>query len=185
MGTNKAFLEIDGQRLIDRTVGIFRQLFAEIIIVTNAPLSYLDQNVTLVADVFQNKGALGGLHTGLFFASHNQAFVCACDMPFLNGAFIEFMIRQADNYDIVVPDAGDGLQPLHGIYGKRCLPVMENLLTKNKLKIINIYKGLKTLVIQESLIEPFDLDKKMFLNVNTYEDLQKIRPTAEVAPCRG
>ena len=30
MGFNKAFLKIDGERLIDRTIKIFRELFSEI-----------------------------------------------------------------------------------------------------------------------------------------------------------
>jgi len=39
MGTNKAFLEIDGVRLIDRTLDLYRRFFEDIIIVTNDPLT--------------------------------------------------------------------------------------------------------------------------------------------------
>lgn len=174
MGTNKAFLEIDGIRLINRTVSIFRRIFDEIIIVTNSPLSYLDQKVTLVTDIYKNKGALGGLYAGLFFAAHQHAFVCACDMPFLDSAFIEYMVKKLDNYDIIVPDAGDGLQPLHAIYGKECLPIIKNFFNHDKLKITDLYKGLQTLIIQEDIINTFDPQKRMFININTYEQLQRV-----------
>src|SRR3989304_1657036 len=125
-GTHKAFLEINGVRLIDRTIAIFQGIFEEIIVVTNSPLSYLDQNVTIVTDVLENKGPLGGLYTGLFFASSQRAFFCACDMPFLDGHFIKYMIEHYADYDVVVPYSGDGLQPLHAIYSKKCLPATLN-----------------------------------------------------------
>ena len=44
MGTNKAFLKVGGERLIDRTTRIFKQIFDEVILVTNSPLDYLDHD---------------------------------------------------------------------------------------------------------------------------------------------
>lgn len=174
IGTNKAFLVVHGTRIIDRTVGIFKDIFAEVIIVTNEPLAYLDQNVTIVTDILPDKGALGGLYTGLFFASHNRVFVCACDMPFIDKKFIEYMISQGGSYDVVSPDAGDGLQPMHAIYDKKCLPEMKSLLDQGKLKITALYKTGRTFTIRGDIIDTFDSGKKMFLNVNTYDDLQRI-----------
>ena len=40
MGTNKAFLKLDGILLIERIKAVLNELFPEIIIVTNDPLSY-------------------------------------------------------------------------------------------------------------------------------------------------
>ena len=176
IGTNKAFLVVNGTRIIDRTVGILKSIFAEVIIVSNDPLAYLDQNVTIVTDILPDKGALGGLYTGLFYACHDRAFVCACDMPFINGKFIEYLISQVGSYDIVTPDAGDGLQPMHAVYDKKCLPTIKNLLDQGKLKITDVYKSVKTLTIRGDIISSFDPEKKMFLNVNTFEDLQRISP---------
>ena len=176
IGTNKAFLEINGARLIDLIITIFQGIFEEIIVVTNSPLSYLDQNVTIVTDILENKGALGGLYTGLFFASSQRAFVCACDMPFLDGHFIEYMIEHCADYDVVVPYSGDGLQPLHAIYGKKCLPAMLNHLLHDRLKIIDLYKGLKILTIKEDIIGSFEMGRKMFQNINTHADLKHILP---------
>jgi len=176
IGTNKAFLVVNGTRIIDRTVGIFKGIFQEVILVTNDPLAYLDQNVTIVTDIIPDKGAMGGLYTGLFFASHRRAFVCACDMPLINGKFIEYMISQVGCYDIVAPDAGDGVQPMHAIYDKKFLPEMKSLLEQDKLKISCLYKSGRTLTIRGDIITSFDREKRMFLNVNTFEDLQRISP---------
>jgi molybdopterin-guanine dinucleotide biosynthesis protein A len=174
MGTDKAFLEIEGKRLIDRITLMFRDIFREVILVTNTPLDYLDQDCIIASDIFKNKGALGGIYTGLFYASFDHAFISACDMPFLNRSFIEHMIECVDKYDIVVPEAPDGLQPLHAIYSKRCLSPIKKLMDADNLKITDFYKGLKTMVIREEDIKTFDQKGRMFMNVNTREDLEQI-----------
>ena len=76
MGTNKAFLEIDGSRLIDKTINIYRKIFSEIIIVTNDPLSYIEfTDAAIVTDIYKGKGPLGGIYTGLFYSKNNYAFI--------------------------------------------------------------------------------------------------------------
>ena len=175
MGTDKAFLEIDNERLIDRIVRIFREIFQEVILVTNSPLAYLDQDVEIVTDIFKDKGALGGIYTGLFYASYGHAFVSACDMPFLSRAFIEYMMERIGSYcDIMVPDPADGLQPLHAIYAKSCLPSIKKVITTDKLKITGFYRGLKIFRISEDIIKSFDPEGRMFFNVNSREDLKLI-----------
>ncbi len=171
MGANKAFLTRDGERLIDRTVKIFKDLFREVILVTNDPLEYLDLDVQIVTDIYKKKKALGGIYTGLFYTSCDHAFVTACDMPFLNERFIAYMMEQIRDDDIIVPQTADGLQPLHAIYSRRCLPAIKNLLLQDKLKVTGFYKGLKSLYIPEEIIKTYDPEFRMFLNINTPEDV--------------
>lgn len=175
MGANKAFVVMDGERLIDRTLKIFKALFREVIVVTNAPLDYLDLDVTLVTDIYPGKKALGGIYTGLFYATCPNAFVAACDMPYLNPRFIACMMEQAPAYDIVVPQTPEGLEPLHAIYAKSCLPGMKRLISQDRLKVTGFYKGLKCLTIPEAIQKTFDPDMRMFMNVNTREDLDRLK----------
>jgi molybdopterin-guanine dinucleotide biosynthesis protein A len=175
MGVNKAFVVMDGKRLIDRTLEIFRGLFEEVIVVTNSPLDYLDLDVTIVTDIYPGKKALGGVYTGLFYASCSHAFVAACDMPYLNPRFIACMMEQAPAFDIVVPQTPEGLEPLHAIYAKSCLPGMKRLINQDRLKVSGFYKGLKCFSIPESIQKTFDPDMRMFINVNTREDLARLQ----------
>ena len=174
MGSNKAFLKVGGERLIDRTTGIFKQIFDEIILVTNSPLDYLDHDGVIATDIIKDKGALGGIYTGIFFASSEHAFISACDMPFLNISFIKHMAECAHGYDIVVPRSADGLQPLHAVYSKKCLPLMKKLIDRNQLKITGFFRGLKTLEITEDAINSFDPEGRMFINVNTRGDFEQL-----------
>jgi molybdopterin-guanine dinucleotide biosynthesis protein A len=173
MGTNKAFLKINGVRLIDNILGIYREIFNEVIIVTNDPLAYIEfTNVVIVTDIYQEKGALGGIYTGLFYASDKYSFVTACDMPSLNKDFILYMIGQTGKHDIIVPQSSDGVQPLHAIYSQNCLPAIKRLLVADKLKITGFYKEMRLLKITEEKIKQFNQDGLLFLNINTLEDLK-------------
>ena len=174
MGENKAFLPVNGERAIDRTVRLFRAIFQEVIIVTSSPSDYLDQDAVIVTDILPGKGALGGIYTGLFYAREEYAFIAACDIPFLNRAFLEYMISQTAEYDIIVPAPPDGLQPLHAIYARRCLPVIRGLLERDRLKITGFYPGHRLLTLSPEVIRSFDPEGRMFLNVNTPEDLRNL-----------
>jgi molybdopterin-guanine dinucleotide biosynthesis protein A len=165
---------MNGERLIDRTVRLFRTVFQEVIIVTTSPQDYLDQDATIVTDILPGKGALGGIYTGLFYAREEQAFIAACDMPFLNRAFLEHMISRTAGYDIIVPATPDGLQPLHAVYARRCLPVIRGLIERDRLKITGFYPGYRLLTLSPEVIRSFDPEGRMFLNVNTPEDLRNL-----------
>jgi len=183
MGTNKAFLDFDGARLIERTNGVLNDLFSEIIIVTNDPLSYTHfSSALIVTDIYKNKGALGGIYTGLFFASEKHAFVTACDMPFVNKDLIAYLAGRADDYDIVVPQSPGGLQPLHAVYSKKCMAPIKKNLEADKLKVTGFYKGLRVLTVTEEILQPFNQDGQTFLNINTPREIEQLHPQQTKLP---
>jgi len=175
MGKNKAFLKVNGERIIDRTRNLFLELFDDVLLVTNSLPDYLDLNLRMVADLYAGKGALGGVYTGLFHASHSHAFVAACDMPFLNKDLIRHLIDLSPGYDIVIPKTQDGLQPLHAIYSQKCLPFMEELIQQDNLKIIDFFHRVKKREVPTEEILPLDPNLTSFLNVNTPEELARIK----------
>ncbi len=173
MGENKAFIRVGGERIIDRTIQIFRDLFDEIVLVTNDPLVYLEFDLKIVTDIVKGKGALGGIYTGLFHASCPHAFVCPCDMPFLNADFIRHMQGRAKGCDVVVPVEPEGFQPLHAIYSRRCMPAIKNCIDEDRLKITGFYKKARVLEIPHEVAAAFDPEGKMFFNINTPDDLEE------------
>src|SRR3972149_11959699 len=175
MGKNKAFLEVNGERIIDRTKTLFLEIFDEVLLVTNSLPDYLDLNLRMVVDLFPGKGALGGIHTGLFHASNSHAFVAACDMPFLNKSLIKHLADLSPGYDIVIPKTQDGLQPLHAIYSRKCLPFMEDLIREDNLKIIDFFHRVQKREVLTEEILPLDPMLTSFLNVNTPEDLARVK----------
>ncbi|RJP55812.1 MAG: molybdenum cofactor guanylyltransferase [Deltaproteobacteria bacterium] len=182
MGRNKAFLEINGQRMIDRIADIFEDTFEEVILVTNSLIEYLHLDLRIVTDLIPNKGALGGIYTGLFYASFQHIFVTACDMPFLNKGFIDYMLSKVGNFDAVVPLSSDGLQPLHAIYSKRCIRHIDALLELDDLKITGFYPKVRVREISLQEILSFDPKSSLFFNINTPDDMEKVRGETMIHP---
>ena len=179
MGRDKAFIEIDGIPIIQRIYDIFQKIFTEIIIVTNQKEFYSGFKAKIVSDLIINNGALGGLYTGLFFSSNPYSFCVACDMPFLKESMIQYLIKQANEYDVIVPRTEDGLQPLHAVYSKNCLESIKNIIGMGKYKIIDFYPLVKTKIIEESEFISLDINlnlmRESFVNINTPGELNFLK----------
>lgn len=175
MGKNKAFIEIDGVPIIQRICNLFKTLFSEILIVTNeAELFQAFEEARIHTDLIPDQGVLGGLYTGIFYASYPYAFCVACDMPFLRGPLIRYLIGKIENYEVVVPKTRDGLQPLHAIYSKNCLGPIKKIMEQGKLKVIDVYPMVRVNVVREDEFLSLDPTRESFLNVNTPEELRLI-----------
>jgi len=181
IGLNKAFLEIGGKRIIDRTVEIYKKIFDEILIITNTleDYQYLTESVILgeaknlklkiYTDLIPHRGSLGGIYTGLYYSKSDYAFFSACDMPFLNERVIRHIIKGAKDYDIIVPYFKHRLHPLHAVYSKKCLPLIKVMVGKNRLKIKDLFlkcKVKRVMDIPQTKLPPFS-------NINTKENYKQ------------
>jgi molybdopterin-guanine dinucleotide biosynthesis protein A len=175
MGENKAFIEIDGIPIINRIHTLFKELFQEIIIVTNQEELFLNLEARIFDDIILDRGVLAGLYTGLFFSSHLYSFCVACDMPFLNESVIKYLIQKADHFDVIVPKTKDGLQPLHAIYSKNCLEPIKRTIEQRKYKIIDFFPRVKIKMVEEYEFYSLDPTMQSFINVNTPEELRLIK----------
>jgi molybdopterin-guanine dinucleotide biosynthesis protein A len=175
MGENKAFIEIDGVPIIQRIHDLFKTLFSEILIVTNEVELFQDFGARIHRDLIPGQGALGGLYTGIYYASLPHAFCVACDMPFLKSSVIRCLMEKIKDYDVVVPRTEDGLQPLHAIYSKNCLVPIRKIMEQKHFKIIDIYPMVKVNIVTEDEFRHLDPARESFLNVNTPEELGLIK----------
>ena len=174
MGENKAFIEIEGAPIIQRIYTLFKELFHEVIIVTNQIELFKKFDSKIYSDLLPNKGALGGLYTGLFFSNFHYSFCVACDMPFLNKSLVQYLIKRIGDEDVIVPRTKDGLQPLHAIYSKNCLDPIKEIIEQGKFKIIDIYHRVQVNIIEEADFISLDPFRESFINVNTPKELLSI-----------
>jgi molybdopterin-guanine dinucleotide biosynthesis protein A len=182
MRRHKLFLEAGGVPLFERVYWVLNRIFTDIIVVANTPEWFQSYDVRVIPDVLPGRGALGGLYTGLKYASSDPSFCFAADMPFLNARLIRYMIEKRDEGDVIIPRTSDGLQPLHAIYSKKCLKPMENLLSRGNLKIIDFFMEVTVIYISEGEILNYDPMLLSFLNVNTKEDLRRAENLLTSAP---
>ena len=171
-GQDKAFLEIEGQPIIERLIGKLKLLVNKIIVVTNSPEKYSGFDCLLVKDDLPGLGPLMGIYSGLKFSSEMYNFICACDMPFLNPGLAKYMIEQRENYDVLVADVEGKLHPLFGIYSKNCIPVIEELLKQNILNVRSLFPKVKSRFIKKEELKKFDPELLSLVNINTREELR-------------
>jgi molybdopterin-guanine dinucleotide biosynthesis protein A len=172
MNSNKSFLKINGQTLIEIAINTIRPIFKEnIIIITNDQKLYRHLNVRLESDLIQGKGPLGGIYTGLMVSPSFYNFFLPCDMPFVNKEAIQYIIDEEDGHDVIVPVINGYIEPLYGIYSKNCLEPIKRCLQKNRLKAKCFYDEMHVKTIPEEIFRKIDPDLKMFININTPKEL--------------
>jgi molybdopterin-guanine dinucleotide biosynthesis protein A len=174
MKKNKAFLELEGKPLVERTLTILQAVFTEVLISSNKPELYADYKVPVILDEILERGPLEGLYQGLKAATYDEVFVVACDIPFLRVDLIRFLATWMPEYDVVVPQLKSGLHPLHAYYHRRCLPMMKNNLEAGRLKIIDLYPNWSVRYVDEAELQAFSDLNKVLCNVNTPEDWSAI-----------
>lgn len=174
MEKDKAFLEVDGRRIIDRSLEILGGLFDHVFIVTNVPARYASLGIRLVGDLLPGCGALGGLFTALHFSPTEYLFVVACDMPLLNPDVIRLMVQKARSWDVVVGRIEGRLEPLHAVYSRRCLDPIARMLDRGERRLIDFYPQVRVLEVDEADLRRMDPDLRSFQNINTPEDLGRI-----------
>jgi len=173
MGTDKAFLAIAGSPLIEHILRALQSLSREVIVVTNSPDRYASYGVTVVRDAFDKRGPLTGIYSGLQKSKDEYNFVIACDMPFLNTRLLTHMATLADGYDVVVPAVGNLLEPLHAVYRKAIIQVIEDRIRQDDQRIRNMFGVLRVRYVQKEEIERFDPERKSFKNLNTPQDYEE------------
>lgn len=175
MGSNKALLPYGGGRFIESIYRQFTNLFSEILVVTNSPDQYSFLPCRKVSDIFCGMGALAGLHAGLQHAAGGHIFAVACDMPYLNGSLIRRLAALRSSADAVIPQGDNGPEPLHALYGKRCLPFMETALATGKRRIISFFPDVNVCMFSREEVAGIDPAFDSFRNVNTPEDYFLLR----------
>ena len=170
-GKEKAFLQVDGQLLLDRLYNTLAPIFEEIILVTNTPLHYLPWDLSIVTDLFEVRSSLTGIHAGLFYSTLPYSFIVACDTPFLKKDLVQAMVEKIDpNFDAMIPETSAGMEPLCAVYSKKCIDAIERHLSQNKFKIRRVFKKHRIKTLSDKFCRTFDPDLSSFFNINTPRD---------------
>ena len=196
MGENKALMQLGDNSLIGHVIRRIRLITDELLLVTNNPPEYVHLNVPMHGDILPGTGALGGIYTGLTHASHDAVLCVACDSPFLEPKLLTYLVSILGEYDAVMPythssqqtpfyqNKGIGvtnpshntqitLQTLCGVYSKRCLPIIEQMLRESELRVHAIQERAHIKCISSEIWREFDPEGMSFFNINTPEDFEK------------
>jgi molybdopterin-guanine dinucleotide biosynthesis protein A len=175
-GATKAALDVDGRSIAALQLEVLRREFGRVVVVANERGPWDELGVEVHADVYRGAGPLAGIHAALVATADFAGVVCvAGDMPFLESALLALLRDHAPQADAVVPRVAGFPEPLLARYGERCLPVIEARLRAGARAVHEVFAAVTTTWLDEPTLRAVDHALRSFTNVNTPDDLARVR----------
>ena len=185
MGRDKGSMIIQDKPMIKHVLSTLNHQINEAIIVLNNqdrigkysefinPQDYT-YTITFVEDKIKNKGPMPGIMTGLSYIRSDYSLVLPCDSPYVSKDYITTIFSEIDNdYQAIVPYHDDDnklktSEPLHSIYNRNILPIIEDLIDNDILHIKGLIEKIDAKFV---LIDNKKIEKKEFRNLNRPSDI--------------
>lgn len=170
-GQNKALIRLEQQTFLVRLEQALAG-FDEKLISLQDP-SWLGVSAfTPVVDEHTDLGPMEGLRCALSACRSDALLVVACDMPLFSEALAQALIKAGEEYDMIIcRDSAGWLHPLCGIYSRRCLPVIEELIARGHYKLLNIMDMVPSTTFS---LDASGFSDELLCNVNTPEALASL-----------
>jgi len=188
-GSDKASAELGGRPMLQWVATALAPACDEIVIVRAAgqvlPAIEVAIPSTVVDDLWEAKGPLAGLASGLPAVTTEYCFATSCDAPLLQPGAVRHLARRAAGHDIVCVDVDGYRNPLVAVYRpEACTGPFRRAVERDVLKITAAFDGLDVLVVGEDEIRLVDPELLSFRNANRREALAEIERYVRAHPAR-
>jgi molybdenum cofactor guanylyltransferase len=166
MGRDKAVLELDGQTLLERTIGVAHAVTDIVTVVGRSPTGDADQVALWLEDETPGLGPIGGLETAL---AHLQrpTILLGCDMPLVDQAALEWLVEtfatRPTSATHGVATVRDGrIEPLFSVYMPSVSALVDEMIAEGR-------RSLTGLIERGAFgrVEVPDVMAEKLVNVNT------------------
>ena len=174
LGGNKGTELIGGVPVIERVIKVLTPITSRILLITGGDTITFStvKGVEIINDNHGIKRPLTGIYTGLCCSRSKANIVVTCDMPFLNPALLEHMVKILPSFDAIVPRWPNmQKEPLHAVYSLSCLGTMKKHIETNRYSVIHVLKEMHVLHLNKRGFAEFDPDFYSFLNINDQTDI--------------
>jgi molybdopterin-guanine dinucleotide biosynthesis protein A len=131
MGANKSLLTIGGMKVIERVAEMMKDLFNNVIIITNQWEEYEFLKLPMHEDIYKDIGPLAGIHSALVHTFTERNFIISCDIPLMTPDVIKYLVDYKTNKPITITKADNFIQQLCGIYSQSLVHEIKNILEKS------------------------------------------------------
>jgi len=167
----KAFIEIDGQTIIERSIALLRERFASVMISTNRPEAFFRFGLPMIGDVLLSRGPMCGMHAALKHIGSGAALFIACDMPFVNPKVIDLLCsRHQEAVSATIPVFDGRPQPLLGVYSAALVPALESAVLSDRVQLWRFLEAAGAVYLPEDEVKKVDAQGLSFVNINTVAD---------------
>ncbi|GKU78847.1 molybdenum cofactor guanylyltransferase [Paenibacillus sp. L3-i20] len=177
-GTNRAFLVVDGETLLQKQIREMQSCCNEITIVTNDPQPFLrtvDRNIRIITDYFTGNGLLSGMHAGLSLSQNNDVWILGCHMPFPSSDAAKLLLTyKHEGVEAVIPWVNGKSQPLHGIYDRSCAARIGSLLNSGSYQVSALLNRLRWSKISEPPFEEHGIGCHFVQSIRTEGDYARL-----------
>ena len=183
MGADKSLLRLGRRTFVELAADALSPVARGVRVVGSTPAAG-GHGLPVVRDVYENLGALGGLHAALSACGASWAAVVSCDLPFVSARLLARLASlRRDGCDAVAPLQQDGRpQPLCALYAAdACRAVAEELIRDGELRPRALLGRVRTRWVAFEELEGLPGSADFFRNVNSpsdYEEAQKLWPAS-------
>jgi uroporphyrin-III C-methyltransferase len=170
MGQEKGLVMYQNKPFVQHLIDLVKSLTNDLFLVTSntdyAPFGY-----PLQADIYPNKGPVGGIYTALNFAKNHEVLILSCDVPLLEISLLQrlILVSETNKNAICYASTLHHDHPLVGVYPKSVVKMFEIALQSNELKLMHVIEKLE---IKKMKVEEEEVSQLQ--NINTKEDLNRM-----------
>lgn len=182
----KGLERVGNARIIDRVATALRRVVPDLLLVANDPdaRSWV-HGVPVVGDLHAGGGGLAGVEAALGEGRGRDALVVAWDMPFVTEALLRALLEaaRANDADVALPesDSPHGCEPFCAFYSARVRDSLTRFLDAGGGAAHDFLGRLPRVHrVTAAEIERIGDGRRLFLSVNTLEDLERARAMAAV-----
>lgn len=201
MGRPKAFLEVGGKELLQRTIDATRAC-PELILAVDEPgacsaalgrYGWAEEatvgpsvrrfrrggrRARIVIDPRPGLGPLAGLASGLSAVASPRCWAVACDLPFVEPALGALLGASLSGADAAVPSVGGRLQPLCAVYRREVGATADELVAGGRRSAHALLEALDVRVVEEPALRAVGDPERLLMNVNEPAELERARRRA-------
>lgn len=179
-GNHKGNLIFEGKTFQERIISELKKEAKAVWISYGREVQKEEQDCRIVMDIYAGSGPIGGIHAGLNSCEQELVMVASCDLPFLKvelyqWLYEELLRTEQENqrrYEGIVPMIKDWVHPLSAIYRKSAAAIAEEQIQCGNYRMRDFAAHTDILKVDVSGYPAF---VKMFTNVNTLEDYERIQ----------
>ncbi len=170
IGSDKGMLLLNETVFIEHIVKALQEANIQNITIVSSNKAYDFLKCNRIADVYPDKGPVGGIFSALSHSKSEQNLILSVDIPLISSEVITWLISNIDyKKRITQVKVGDKTSPLIAVYNRKAVNVFEEHLQREELKLRMVVEAIphQTIEIPEKWIS-------LLQNINTKEDYQNL-----------
>jgi len=173
MGTDKSLMKLNGKSMIEYSIDALKPLCHNVVISSNNFI-YDFTGCEVWPDELPDQAPIVGIYSCLKRSTTAINIILSCDIPLMNTAMLEYLLKNFESHDITVPVHGNGLiEPLCGIYKQSSMEVLKEFIDQGNFSLKDCIRAASHRLISIDPQLPF-FSENMFLNINTIEDFNRL-----------